>query len=42
MIILYNLIEQYFYAESGGQPGDTGEIIINDRVLKVVDTQKGK
>lgn len=30
-----------FYAESGGQPGDIGEIIINDRALKVVDTQKG-
>ena len=30
-----------FYAESGGQPGDIGEIILNDRVLKVIDTQKG-
>jgi len=30
-----------FYAESGGQPGDTGEIVLNDRVLKVIDTQKG-
>ena len=30
-----------FYAESGGQPGDVGEIILNDRVLKVIDTQKG-
>ena len=30
-----------FYAESGGQPGDIGEIVLNDRVLKVIDTQKG-
>ena len=30
-----------FYAESGGQPGDVGEITLNDRVLKVIDTQKG-
>ncbi len=30
-----------FYGESGGQPGDVGEIILNDRVLKVIDTQKG-
>ena len=30
-----------FYAESGGQPGDIGEILLNDRVLKVIDTQKG-
>ena len=30
-----------FYAESGGQPGDVGEIVFNDRVLKVIDTQKG-
>ena len=30
-----------FYAESGGQPGDVGKITLNDRVLKVIDTQKG-
>ena len=30
-----------FYAESGGQPGDIGEIVLHDRVLKVTDTQKG-
>ena len=30
-----------FYAESGGQPGDIGEVVLNDRVLKVIDTQKG-
>lgn len=30
-----------FYAESGGQPGDLGEITVGDRVLKVIDTQKG-
>ena len=26
-----------FYAESGGQPGDQGEIVLKDQVLKVVD-----
>ena len=30
-----------FYAESGGQPGDQGEIVLKDQVLKVVDTKKG-
>ena len=30
-----------FYAESGGQPGDLGVITLDDRVLKVIDTQKG-
>ena len=30
-----------FYAESGGQPGDIGEIVLNDRELKGIDTQKG-
>lgn len=29
-----------FYAESGGQVGDIGEIIIGDKIFKVVDTQK--
>jgi alanyl-tRNA synthetase len=29
-----------FYAESGGQVGDTGEIIINGDTYRVVDTQK--
>ena len=30
-----------FYAESGGQPGDQGEIVLKDQVLKVIDTKKG-
>ena len=30
-----------FYAKGGGQPGDIGEVVLNDRVLKVIDTQKG-
>ena len=30
-----------FYAESGGQPGDLGEIILGDQIYKVIDTQKG-
>ncbi len=30
-----------FYAESGGQPGDKGEIILGDQIYKVTDTQKG-
>lgn len=30
-----------FYAESGGQPGDNGEIKLNDQILKVSDTKKG-
>ncbi|MDB5206454.1 MAG: alaS [Flavisolibacter sp.] len=29
-----------FYAESGGQVGDTGELIINNEELKIVDTKK--
>jgi alanyl-tRNA synthetase len=29
-----------FYAESGGQVGDTGELIINNKQLAVVDTKK--
>ncbi|MFN0274422.1 MAG: alanine--tRNA ligase, partial [Chitinophagales bacterium] len=29
-----------FYAESGGQIGDTGELIISNKVLKVLDTKK--
>ncbi|MGH8004205.1 MAG: alanine--tRNA ligase [Limisphaerales bacterium] len=29
-----------FYAEAGGQVGDTGKVIKNDEELKVVDTQK--
>ena len=29
-----------FYAESGGQVGDTGEIIIDNNTLHVIDTQK--
>ncbi|HET7898836.1 MAG TPA: alanine--tRNA ligase-related protein, partial [Flavisolibacter sp.] len=29
-----------FYAESGGQVGDTGELIINHEKLKIVDTKK--
>ena len=30
-----------FYAESGGQPGDQGEIILGDQTYKVTNTQKG-
>lgn len=29
-----------FYAESGGQVGDTGELIINNEAVKVTDTKK--
>ncbi|MBS1620864.1 MAG: alanine--tRNA ligase [Bacteroidetes bacterium] len=29
-----------FYAESGGQVGDTGELIINNEKIKVTDTKK--
>jgi alanyl-tRNA synthetase len=29
-----------FYGEAGGQLGDTGEIIINDNSIRVIDTQK--
>ena len=29
-----------FFPEGGGQPGDQGEIILKDRVLKVIDTKK--
>ena len=30
-----------YYAESGGQPGDQGEIKLNDESLKIIDTKKG-
>ncbi len=29
-----------FYAESGGQVGDSGELIVNDNIVKVLDTKK--
>ena len=34
--------ETPFYAEMGGQVGDTGEALINETVYKIVDTQKDK
>tara|TARA_B100001123_G_C15038443_1_gene918447 strand:+ start:219 stop:938 length:720 start_codon:yes stop_codon:yes gene_type:complete len=39
---MIQLNQTVFYAESGGQPGDKGEIILNDRTLKVIDTKKGE
>lgn len=35
------LNQTIFYAESGGQPGDQGEIIFGDQRYRVIDTQKG-
>ncbi|MGV3657232.1 MAG: alanine--tRNA ligase-related protein, partial [Chitinophagaceae bacterium] len=29
-----------FYAESGGQVGDTGQLIINNETVKIIDTKK--
>ncbi len=34
------LSESPFYAESGGQSGDTGELVLNNGVFVVTDTQK--
>ena len=31
-----------FYAESGGQPGDSGEIKLHDQTLKIIDTKMSK
>jgi len=31
-----------FYAEAGGQIGDTGTLVINDHVFHVLDTQRGR
>jgi len=31
-----------FYAKSGGQPGDTGKLEINDKILNIIDTIKDK
>jgi len=32
------LEETAFYAKSGGQPGDTGKIILNDNEINIIDT----
>ena len=32
------LEETAFYAKSGGQPGDTGKIILNNNEIKIIDT----
>ncbi|MCI0331354.1 MAG: alanine--tRNA ligase [candidate division Zixibacteria bacterium] len=37
-IVIFNVTP--FYAEAGGQVGDTGKVIKNNEELKVVDTQK--
>ena len=34
------LIDTAFYAKSGGQPGDKGEIIVGDQKIEVLDTIK--
>jgi len=38
----YQLVLQYtpFYAESGGQVGDTGTLTFGDEIIRVVDTKK--
>jgi alanyl-tRNA synthetase len=38
--ILIILNKSCFYAESGGQVGDTGEITLNSAVIEITDTQK--
>ena len=32
------LEETVFYAKSGGQPGDTGKINLNDKEINIIDT----
>ena len=39
MVVLERTI---FYPTGGGQPGDTGRLILADRTLDVVDTRKGE
>jgi misacylated tRNA(Ala) deacylase len=39
---MVELEQTVFYPTGGGQPGDTGRLILPDRTLEVVDTRKGE